>query len=263
MTSVPGTGRCEPRCPVPGLVARGEHMGRARRHHPPSGGLPPIYPARFGAAQAAEGPEREEHHERESGRVGERRPRSGRPEMKPRPASTMRVSGLTVATPWIQPCSSDERHVHRREEEHQEDRHLHHRAGLHRAEPHRDAGRPEHGGEVDEERERVEADEVDAAAADVHARDQRDHRQHGRRDQPAAERGERVAEDDPDAVRRRQQQPPREAALEVARDPEAGEDAAEGRRLQQHEDELEGRVAGREVEARARGGRARGRRRRR
>src|SRR4051794_25761823 len=39
MSSVTGTGRCEPRSPVSGLVARGEHMGRARRHHPPSGGL--------------------------------------------------------------------------------------------------------------------------------------------------------------------------------------------------------------------------------
>ena len=41
----------------------------------------------------------------------------------------------------------------------------------------------------------------------------------------------------------------REAALEVARDPEAGEDAAERRRLEEHEDELERRVAGRIVEA--------------
>ena len=52
------------------------------------------------------------------------------------------------------------------------------------------------------------------------------------------------------AVRRGEQEPPREAALEVARDPEAGEDAAERRRLEEHEDELERRVAGREVEAR-------------
>ena len=37
--------------------------------------------------------------------------------------------------------------------------------------------------------------------------------------------------------------------LEVARDPEAREDAAERRRLEQHEDELERRVAVREVEA--------------
>ena len=80
------------------------------------------------------------------------RPRSGRPEMKPRPASTVRVSGLTVATPWIQPCSSVERHVDRREEEHDEDRELHHRAGLHRPEPHRHAGRPEHRGEVQQQR---------------------------------------------------------------------------------------------------------------
>ena len=41
-----------------------------------------------------------------------------------------------------------------------------------------------------------------------------------------------------------------EAVLEVTRDPEAGEDAAEGGRLEEDEDELERRVAGREVEAR-------------
>src|SRR5262249_47771423 len=57
------------------------------------------------------------------------------------------------------------------------------------------------------------------------------------------DRGGRVAEHDPGPVRRREQQPPREAALEVARDPEACEDAAERGRLQQDEDELEGGVA--------------------
>ena len=41
-------------------------------------------------------------------------------------------------------------------------------------------------------------------------------------------------------------------ALEVTRDPEAGEDARERRRLEQHEHELERRVAIGEVEARAR-----------
>ena len=50
----------------------------------------------------------------------------------------------------------------------------------------------------------------------------------------------------------RQQQPPREAGVEVARDRKAGEDAAEGGRLQEHEGELEGRVAGLVVEVRAR-----------
>ena len=40
----------------------------------------------------------------------------------------------------------------------------------------------------------------------------------------------------------------REAALEVARDPEAGEHAAERGRLEQHEDELERGVAAGEVE---------------
>ena len=99
-------------------------------------------------------------------------------------------------------------------------------------------------------RQRVEADEVDAAAADVHPDEQRDHRHHRSRDEPADERRDRVAEHDPAAVRRGEQQPAREAALEVPRDPEAGEDPAERSRLEEHEDELEGRVARRVVEAR-------------
>jgi hypothetical protein len=62
----------------------------------------------------------------------------------------------------------------------------------------------------------------------VHSGDQGDDRQHRGRDEPAAERGDRVAEHDPGPVRRCEQQSPREAALEVAGDPEAGEDTAEG-----------------------------------
>ena len=63
-------------------------------------------------------------------------------------------------------------------------------------------------------------------------------------------RRQRVAEHDPGPVRRREQQPPGEAGLEVAGDPEAGEDAAERRRLDEDEAELERRVARLEVEAR-------------
>src|SRR5439155_12520691 len=50
-------------------------------------------------------------------------------------------------------------------------------------------------------------------------------------------------------IRRGEQQPAREAALEVARDAEAREDAPEGGRLEQDEHELERRVAATEVEA--------------
>ena len=89
-----------------------------------------------------------------------------------------------------------------------------------------------------------------APAEDVHPEDERDDREHGRGHRPADERRQRVAEHDPGPVRRREQQPAGEAGLEVARDPEAGEDAAERGRLDQHEAELERRVAGREVEAR-------------
>jgi hypothetical protein len=51
-------------------------------------------------------------------------------------------------------------------------------------------------------------------------------------------------------MRRRKQQAPGEPGLEVARDPESREDAAERRRLQQDEDELERRVALGVVESR-------------
>ena len=60
---------------------------------------------------------------------------------------------------------------------------------------------------------------------------------------PANHRRERVAEDDPGAVRRREQEPPREAGLEVARDAEPGEDAAECGRLDEHEAELRTRCS--------------------
>src|SRR5205085_12579993 len=58
------------------------------------------------------------------------------------------------------------------------------------------------------------------------------------------------ADDQAAAVHRRDVQAPGEARPEVACDAESREDAAEGRRLEQHEDELERRVAGRIVEAR-------------
>ena len=62
--------------------------------------------------------------------------------MKPRPASSSAVTGLTEATAWIQPLSRLERHVDRGEEEDQEDRELHQRPALDRAHPHRHPGRP-------------------------------------------------------------------------------------------------------------------------
>ena len=97
--------------------------------------------------------------------------------------------------------------------------------------------------------ERVEAEQVDAVAADLHPGDERDAGQDDGDHRPAHERRDRVAGDDPAPLRRGHEQAAREAALEVARDPEACEDAAERGRLQEHEDELERRVAAVEVEA--------------
>ena len=159
------------------------------------------------------------------------------------------MSGLSRCDGLDPAVEQRERHVHGREEEHQEDGHLHHRAGLHRAEPHRHAARPQQPAHVDQQRERVHAEHVDRPAEDVHPGEQGDHGEKRRRDRPAHERRERVADDDSRAIRSREQQPPREAALEVARDPEPGEHAAEGRRLDEHEAELERGVARLEVEA--------------
>ena len=83
----------------------------------------------------------------------------------------------------------------------------------------------------------------DAVAVDVHAGDQRGDRHHRAGERPAQQRADRVAGDDPAAPRRAQQQPAGEAGVEVASDGEAGEHAAERRRLQEHEHELERRVA--------------------
>ena len=69
--------------------------------------------------------------------------------------------------------------------------------------------------------EEVERRQVDDAAADLHPEEERQDREERRHDRPADERGDRVAEHDPAAVRRREQQPLREAALEVARHAEA------------------------------------------
>jgi hypothetical protein len=85
---------------------------------------------------------------------------------------------------------------------------------------------------------------------DVHAGEQCRDRHHGAGDAPARQRSDGVAGDDPAAARGAQQQPPRETRIEVSRDGETREHAAESRRLQKHEDELERRVAGRVVEVR-------------
>jgi hypothetical protein len=86
--------------------------------------------------------------------------------------------------------------------------------------------------------------------SDVHPDRQRDHGQDRCGREPAAERRCRVAEHDSGPVGGREQQPPREAAFEVARDAEAGEHSPEGRRLEQHEHELESGVALAVVESR-------------
>ena len=74
--------------------------------------------------------------------------------------------GFTVATAWIQPERSASG-TYGREEKDEEDGHLH-RPGLERPEPCRDTGRPAEGADVEQEREREQADDVDAGAENVH-----------------------------------------------------------------------------------------------
>jgi hypothetical protein len=142
-----------------------------------------------------------------------------------------------------------ERYVNGREEKGEEDRHLHERSGLHRPQPHRDSRGPENRGDVENHAERIEAEEVDWAAADLQAGHDRHDREDDGGDDPARERRDGVAEDDAGPVRRREEEPAREPALEIPGDAEAREDPAERSRLEQDEDELKRRVAGREVEA--------------
>src|SRR5919108_4701859 len=234
--------------PRHGARAPGEERG-GPRGAPPQGARARLLAGRLGAPQPAERPESEQEPERE------RETERGR-DLR-RLAGDEAPPGLEDPRQWIHrgdgvdpALEQRERHVHRREEERQEDGHLHDRAGLHRAQSQRDAGRPEHGREVDHEPERVEAHEVDASAPHLHPGSQGDRGHDGDRDDPADEGGERVAEHDPAPLRRGEEEPARETALEVARDPEPREHAAEGGRLEQHEDELEGGVAGRKVESR-------------
>ena len=159
------------------------------------------------------------------------------------------MTGLNRAKACSVVSEQRERHVDRCDEEEQEHRHLHQRPGLDGAQPHRDPGCPEKAAEVHDHGERVEADDVDRPAAHLHSGDQGDDRQERGRDAPAQERRHAVADHDPDPVRRGQQQPAREASLEVPGDAEAGEDAAECGGLEQHEHELERGVAVRVVEA--------------
>ena len=199
--------------------------------------------------QAAERPEAERGHERE--RQPERQRHVRRIAGDQAAHRLEHVGDRVERGERLDPALEQvERDVDRREEQRQEDGHLHHRAGLDRPEPHRDARGPEQAGDVDERGEQVHAEDVDPVAADAHPRHECHDRQHGRRHAPAQQRSDPVAEHDPGPVRRGQEQPAREAVLEVARDPEAREDAAERGRLEQDEAELERRVALVELEAR-------------
>ena len=146
---------------------------------------------------------------------------SGEPEIRLRPPSRRNVVGFTLATACSQPLSSDRGTYTGAKKSSEEDRELHDGPGLHRAQPHRHARGPERSGEVDEERERVEPKRsipppptfIPAASATIV--------RIVAVSEPAPGGRNRVAEHDPRAPRRREQQAPREPVLEVARDAEA------------------------------------------
>src|SRR5690348_10589301 len=93
-----------------------------------------------------------------------------------------------------------ERHIHRREEERHEDRGLHERPGLDGSEPHRDAAGPQQSDLVEDDREAVHAEEVQAVSADLHAGGEPDTGENDGDHRPAHERRDRVAGDDPAAL---------------------------------------------------------------
>ena len=76
----------------------------------------------------------------------------------------------------------------------------------------------------------VRADEVDPVASHLHAGRERYRGEDDPDEDRASERRKRIAHDDRRPVGGRQHHPPAEAGLEVARDAEPGEDAAERRR---------------------------------
>src|SRR5207244_11695743 len=120
---------------------------------------------------------------------------------------------------------------------------------LHRPQAHRYTRGPERRGQIDEQPEDDEAEEVDPVSEHLHARREPDPEDDRRRDEEAAECGQHPPCDDGRPVRRGQEEAAREAALEIPRDREACEHPTERGRLEEDEDELERRVAGGEVEA--------------
>ena len=188
----------------------------------------PLGAGGLGAPQPAEGPgpEREAEAERDRERARDVR-RVARDESAAGLEDVReRIDRRHAVDPALQEL---ERHVDGREEQDQEDGHLHQRPGLDRAKAHRDPAGPEEATEVHERREREQTHEVDSSPAEVHPGDEGDHREQHCDDRPAEERRERVAEDDPAPAGRREHEPLRESALEVARDAEPREDAAERR----------------------------------
>src|SRR5215203_6634154 len=209
---------------------------------------PTSLPRALGRAEAAVRPDRERGAEPEGDR-GRLQHVLGRADEEAAAAGEQERDRVHDGDGVDPAAEQAERHVYGREEQQHEDGRLHDRPRLRRPEPHRDAARPQHPCDVDEDREPVHAGEVDAVAADLHPDGERHDRQDERDEQPPRKRRDRVPRDDPAPVRRRHEQAAREPALEVARDPEPGEDAAERGRLQQHEHELESRVPARVVEA--------------
>src|SRR2546426_5544500 len=203
----------------------------------------------FRTSEAPNGPEAEAADQTDHDRKRGQR-ELGLPRDKAAPRLEQRRDRVDGGNPVNPALQQIERNVDRGEEEEQENGHLHHGRSLLGAEPHRDACCPERPREVEQEGKRVETEQIDAVAADLHACKQRDDRDDRGNGEPANESRDRVAEQDAAAIRRGDHQATHEAALEVARDPEPGENARERRRLQQHEHELKRRVARRGVEAR-------------
>ena len=131
------------------------------------------------------------------------------------------------------------RHVDRRGHQDHEQRQLHRRRGLQRAQTGHHTGREEERGHVHHERQPHKAGEIDAVAADLHARGEGDAEDDDPNEYGADEPRDPVPRDHGGAVARREEQPACETGVEVGADREADEHPSESSRLEQHEDELE------------------------
>src|SRR5215211_4147806 len=201
----------------------------------------------LGAAEPEEGPEGEGEDEGERDGVGREDARrlAGQEAAGGVEDGGKRIQAGDGFEPALQEVQRDE---DRGQKQDQEDGSPDHRPRLLRAHQHRHPRPEERRRDVHEDGQPDQTEEVEAAL-NRHPHEERDNGDERPGGGDAHERGYRVTEDYPGAVRGGEHQPFRETVLEVPGDGEPGECPAHRDRLQESPDVLEGDVAPRIVEA--------------